>query len=257
MIRSIIIEDEKRSRDTLRELLKRFCKNVEIIAEADGYKSGIEAIKKHKPDVIFLDIQMPDGSGFKLLEDIGEIDFEIIFTTAYDQFAIKAIKYSALDYLLKPIFPEELINAIKKIEKKRQINTINKNIKVLLDNINTPEEEPKKIVLSTSDKIHVIKTDEIIRCESDNYYTNFFFTNGKQLLISKTLKENDELLSAHNFIRPHKSHLINTKYIKSFNRNEGGFIVMTDDSKIPVSRRKREKITNIISNLSNLRNYHR
>ncbi len=257
MIRSIIIEDEKRSRDTLRELLKRFCKNVEIVAEVDGYKSGIEAIKKHKPDVIFLDIQMPDGSGFKLLEDIDEIDFEIIFTTAYDQFAIKAIKYSALDYLLKPIVPEELINAIKKIEKNKQIHTINKNIKVLLDNINTPEEEPKKIVLSTSDKIHVIKTDEIIRCESDNYYTRFFFTNGNQLLISKTLKENDELLSAHNFIRPHKSHLINTKFIKNFNRNEGGFIVMTDDSKIPVSRRKREKITNIISNLSNLRNYHR
>lgn len=252
MIRSIIIEDEKRSRDTLRELLKRFCKNVEIIAEVDGYKSGIEAIKEHKPDVIFLDIQMPDGSGFKLLEDIGEIDFEIIFTTAYDQFAIKAIKYSALDYLLKPIVPEELINAIKKIEKNKQKNTINKNIEVLLDNINTPEEEPKKIVLSTYDKIHVIKTDEIIRCESDNYYTKFFFTNGKQLLISKTLKENDELLSAHNFIRPHKSHLINTKFIKNYNRNEGGFIVMTDDSKIPVSRRKREKITNIISNLSNL-----
>ena len=252
MIRSIIIEDEKRSRDTLRELLKRFCKNVEIIAEVDGYKSGIEAIKEHKPDVIFLDIQMPDGSGFKLLEDIDKIDFEIIFTTAYDQFAIKAIKYSALDYLLKPIVPEELINAIKKIEKKKQINTINKNIEVLLDNIKTPEEEPKKIVLSTSGKIHVIKTDEIIRCESDNYYTKFFFTNGKQLLISKTLKENDELLSAHNFIRPHKSHLINTKFIKNFNRNEGGFIVMTDDSKIPVSRRKRERITNIISNLSNL-----
>ncbi|MBE9491320.1 MAG: response regulator transcription factor [Bacteroidetes bacterium] len=250
MIKSIIIEDEKKSREALIGLLNRFCKNVEVIAEADGYQSGLAMIRKHNPDIIFLDIQMPDGSGFKLLEDIGKLNFEIIFTTAYDQYAIKAIKYSALDYLLKPIDPEELVNAIKKVELKKSCTQTHKNIRVLLDNIRIPlTSESNKIVLSTSDKIHIIEVNKIVRCESDNYYTNFFLNNGKKILISKTLKENEELLSDHNFIRPHKSHLINIKYIRSFIRAEGGYILMKDGSKIPVSRRKREKILEIITNL--------
>lgn len=249
MIRAIIIEDEKKSRETLRGLLDRFCKNVVIIAEAEGYRAGLDMIKEYHPDVIFLDIQMPDGSGFRLLEEIDKVDFEIIFTTAFDQYAIKAIKYSALDYLLKPIDPEELANAIKKVELKKSGTHVNKHIRVLLDNIRTPESESQKIVLSTSDKIHIVEVSKIIRCESDNYYTNFFLNDGKKILISKTLKENEELLSGHNFIRPHKSHLINLDYVKSFNRDEGGYILMKDESKIPVSRRKRERILEILTHM--------
>ncbi|NQT78001.1 MAG: response regulator transcription factor [Bacteroidetes bacterium] len=249
MIRGIIVEDEIRSRDTLRGLLKRYCKNVEIIAEADSYRSGLVAIREHHPDVVFLDIQMPDGSGFKLLEELDEIKFEIIFTTAFDQFAIKAIKYSALDYLLKPIDPEELVNALKKVENKISKGKLNQNIQVLLDNIKSRDADPHKIVLSTFEKIHIIETDNILRCESDNYYTNFFLTDGKQILVSKTLKENEAMLGEHNFIRPHKSHLVNVKYIKGFLRNDGGYIEMTDGSKIPVSRRKKEKIIEIITNI--------
>ncbi|MDZ7743206.1 MAG: LytTR family DNA-binding domain-containing protein [Bacteroidota bacterium] len=249
MIKAIIIEDELKSREALRGLLERYCTDVEILAEADGYKSGLKTIRDHKPDVIFLDIQMPDGSGFKLLEDLGEINFEIIFTTAYDQFAIKAIKYSALDYLLKPIIPEELNSAIEKLAQKKKKGNLNKNVNVLLSNIKDKADEPRKIILSTSEKIHVVNIGEIIRCESDNYYTRFFFTDGSKLLISKTLKENEELLSEHNFIRPHKSHLVNIRYIKSFNRNEGGYIFMTDGSKIPVSRRKRESVIDMINHL--------
>lgn len=249
MIGAVIIEDEKKSRETLNGLLDRYCKNVEILGEADGYRSGIELIKKHKPDVIFLDIQMPDGSGFRLLEEIEKVDFEIIFTTAFDQYAIKAIRYSALDYLLKPIDPEELVNSIKKVELKKSGSHINKHIRVLLDNIRTPESESQKIVLSTSDKIHIVDISRIIRCESDNYYTNFILNDGKRILISKTLKENEELLSSHNFIRPHKSHLINLDYVKSFNRDEGGYILMKDGSKVPVSRRKREQILEILTQM--------
>ena len=249
MIRGIIVEDEIRSRDTLRGLLKRYCKNVEIIAEADSYRSGLAAIRKHHPDVVFLDIQMPDGSGFKLLEELDEIKFEIIFTTAFDQFAIKAIKFSALDYLLKPIDPEELVNALKKVENKISKGKLNQNIQVLLDNIKSRDADPPKIILSTFEKIHIIETDNILRCESDNYYTNFFLTDGKQILVSKTLKENEAMLGEHNFIRPHKSHLVNVKYIKGFLRNDGGYIEMTDGSKIPVSRRKKEKIIEIITNI--------
>lgn len=249
MIRGIIVEDEIRSRDTLRGLLSRYCKNVEIIAEADSYRSGLAAIREQHPDVVFLDIQMPDGSGFKLLEELDEIKFEIIFTTAFDQFAIKAIKYSALDYLLKPIDPEELVSALKKVENKISKRGVNENIQVLLDNIKSRDANPHKIVLSTFEKIHIIETDNILRCESDNYYTNFFLTDGKQILISKTLKENEAMLGEHNFIRPHKSHLVNVKYIKGFLKNDGGYIEMTDGTHIPVSRRKREKIIEIITNI--------
>ena len=249
MLKAIIVEDEKRSRETLRGLLKLFCKNVEVVAEADGVVNGIAAIKEHNPDIVFLDIQMPDGSGFKLLEEIEEINFEIIFTTAYDQFAIKAIKFSALDYLLKPIFPDDLVSAVKKVEEKRKITSPETNVEVLLENIRKPQNESPKIVLSTSDRIQVVLVDEIVRCESDNYYTFFYFENGSRMLISKTLKENEELLSAYNFVRPHKSHLVNIHFVKGFSKKEGGHIVLKDGSKVPVSRRKREMVLEILSNI--------
>ena len=248
MIRAIIIDDEIKSRETLNGMLSRYCKNVEIVAEADGYTTGISQIKKHQPDVIFLDIQMLDGSGFKLLEDVGEINFEVIFTTAFDQYAIRAIKYSALDYLLKPVLPEDLINAVEKVEKKHKNIGKGPNIEFLLENLKNKSNDPKKIILSTSDGMHVIEIDDIIRCESDDYYTIFFLKSGKKIMVSKTLKENEELLSAHNFIRPHKSHLVNVKYIKSFLKVDGGSIVMSDGSEIPVSRRKREAIVDLLNN---------
>lgn len=248
MLRAIIIDDEKASRDTLAGLIGRYSNNVEIVAQADGYKSGIAEIHRHKPDVVFLDIQMPDGSGFKLLEDVGEVTFEVIFTTAYDQYAIKAIKYSALDYLLKPIVPDDLIAAIGKADQKKNSGQISYNIEALLENLKHSG-EPKKIVLSTAEKIHVVEVNDILRCESDDYYTRFFFTSGKSLLISKTLKEHEMILGDKHFIRPHKSHLVNVKYIKGFLKADGGYIQMSDGTKVPVSRRKREMVVNIISNL--------
>ena len=249
MIKAIIIDDEKTSRETLQGLLRRYCKNVEVISEADGFNSGIETLKKFKPDVLFLDIQMPDGSGFKLLEEIGEIDFEVIFSTAYDQFAIKAIKYSALDYLLKPINPEDLINSVEKLEHKISKGKDNTGVKFLLESIKSPSSDKKKIVLSTSEGMHIVDIDNIIRCESEDYYTKFFLKEGKVIMVSKTLKENEELLAEYNFIRPHKSHLINLKYVKSFLRIDGGSIVMIDGSNVPVSRRKREQIVDILNHL--------
>jgi len=249
MVKAIIIEDEKMSREALHRLLEKYCPTVEVVAEADGYRKGMEEIRKYHPDVIFLDIQMPDGSGFRLLEELEEIDFEVIFTTAFDQFAIKAIKYSALDYLLKPIIPQELTEAILRVEKKKAENAKRRSDAVANDNLKIQDDRNHKIVLSTSEMLHVISVDDIIRCESDNYYTNFFFIDGRKLLVSKTLKENEELLSHHNFIRPHKSHLINIKYIKSYIRQDGGYILMSDDTHIPVSRRKKDKIMEIIYNL--------
>lgn len=242
-IRAIIVEDELRSRETLTGLLRRYCSDtVEVVTEADGYRSGLEAIRKYKPEVVFLDIQMPDGSGFKLLETLDEISFEVIFTTAYDQYAIKAIRYSALDYLLKPIVPAELKLAVDKALRKKGDGTINQHIKVLLENEREKTAPSKKIILSTAEGMHVIDIRDIIRCESDDYYTRFFMRDRKPIMVSKTLKEHEELLSEFGFLRPHKSHLVNIQYIKSYVKNEGGFLLLTDGTMVPVSRRKREKI---------------
>ncbi len=249
MIKAIIVDDEQRSREALNGLIERYCPEVFIISEATGCNDGIDKARKFEPDLVFLDIQMPDGSGFNFLEAFDKINFEVIFTTAHDQFAIKAIKYSALDYLLKPVDPDELKVAIHKYLQKNDKGKINDNIKVLLDNIKSPQSEAKKIILSTSEGMHIVSTDDIVRCESDDYYTNFFFVNGTSLLISKTLKQNEAMLSDFDFIRPHKSHLVNIKYIKSFLKVDGGYILMTDGSKIPVSRRKRESIVEILSHL--------
>ena len=248
-INAIIIEDEKRSRETLHGLLRLYCTNVNIVAEAEGIQSGKELIDLHKPDLIFLDIQMPDGSGFKLLEMFEKIDFGIIFTTAYDQYAIRAIRYSAIDYLLKPIFPDDLIAAVDRAAQILRFGGYKENVDTLLNNINKPPGDLPKIVLSTAEQIHVIRIKDIIRCEADNYYTLFFFMDGTRLMVSKTLKENEEMLSEFSFIRPHKSHLVNAVYIKTFNKQDGGYIVMTDGSHVPVSRRKKEKMLEIINNL--------
>ena len=253
MIKAIIIDDERTSRDALNGLINRYCKNVNVIGFADGCKNALTVIKDN-PDVeiVFLDIQMPDGSGFKVLEDINEeknYNFNVVFTTAYDQYAIKAIKFSALDYLLKPINPDDLISAIDKFEKKNNLDSNKKNIKVLLENNRSQDIETKKIVLSTAEGIHVVEINNIIQCCSEDCYTIFYLKDGKKIIVSKTLKEHEELLADYNFIRPHKSHLINNKYIKTYQRNDGGSIIMTDGSVIPVSRRKRDTILDIINNL--------
>jgi two-component system LytT family response regulator len=249
MIRAVIVEDEIKSQEALIALLARHCKQVEVVGVADGVSSALALIPGKNPDVVFLDIQMPDGSGFKLLELLKEHPFEVIFVTAYDQYAIKAIRYSALDYLLKPVIPEDLVRAVEKAENRKQTARLNQNIQVLLENMKSVSDKPDKIILTTAEQIHVVDVDSIIRCESDNYYTRFFFVNNKSLLISKTLKENEELLADFGFIRPHKSHLVNLKYVKGYSKTEQGQIVLTDGTLIPVSRRKKEKVIEIITHL--------
>lgn len=248
MIKSIIIDDESKSCETLEGLLSRYCPEIEVIAIAKGYTEGISAINKHKPELIFLDIQMPEGSGFKLLQNV-DINFEIIFTTAYDQFAIKAIRYSALDYLLKPIIPDELRTAVLKLVNKRNMPSGGAQLNSLLDNVFSSGGKMQKIVLNTADKMHIVEVNNIIRCESDNYYTNFYFLDKTRLMISKTLKEVEQLLSGHGFLRPHKSHLVNIAHIKSFSRQDGGFIILNEGTNVPVSRRKKESVIALINSI--------
>jgi two-component system LytT family response regulator len=220
-----------------------------VCAEANGVESGREVIEQHHPDLVFLDIEMSDGSGFRLLEKFNTIDFEVVFTTAFEQFAIKAIRYQALDYLLKPIVPEELIAAVEKVKQLKSKKNNIKNIENIILNHGSNAVEKRKISLATAEKIHIIDVADIVRCESDNYYTHFYLNDGKHLLISKTLKEVERMLEDYNFIRPHKSHLINIQFIQNFIRDYGGFITLTDGSKIPVSRRKKEKVLEVIQHL--------
>ncbi|MFK8039367.1 MAG: LytR/AlgR family response regulator transcription factor [Crocinitomicaceae bacterium] len=240
MIKAVIIDDIPEAIEVLSADLNEYCSHIEIIGNANGVVSGAKLIKTLKPDLVFLDIQMPDGSGFDLLEILDNTDFKLIFTTASDEFAVKAFKFSAIDYLLKPIDPDDLIQAVKKIE--HQVDATDR-LELLKNNLDTP----KKIALNTVDKIHIVDINEIIRLESNINYTQFFFKDSTKLLVTKTLKEFDKLLSEHDFIRVHQSHLIAKNQITAFLK-QNGEIQLKDGTKIPVSTRKKAVLMEMISN---------
>ena len=248
MIRCVIVEDEEMARKVLKSLLAQYCQDVMVCAEADDIVSGKNMIETFHPDLVFLDIEMPGGSGFKLLTSIEDKDFEVVFITAYEQFAIKAIRHDALDYILKPIDPKELVAAVEKVKEAKYKKTLKKQYDSLLKNLDPEQLVVRKISLSTADKIHLINVDDIIRCESDNYYTIIFFKDGTSLMVSKTLKEIDQKLEEYDFVMTHKSHLVNMRCIKNF-INDVMMVVMTDDTKVPVSKRKKEKILEVKNNL--------
>jgi two-component system, LytTR family, response regulator len=240
MIRAIIIDDIPEARTVLKSDLENYCVNIEVIGEAEGVVSGAKLIKESNPDLVFLDIQMQDGTGFDLLEILPNKNFKLIFTTASDEYAVKAFKFSAVDYLLKPIDPDELMDAVSKVEQQDQSTD---RIALLKENFN----QPKRLALNTLDKIHIVEVAEILRCESHINYTMFYFLDGTKLLVTKTLKEFDKLLTDHHFIRVHQSHLINTRFIKEFTKSDG-YIFMKDGTKVPVSTRKKQVLMDMIQN---------
>lgn len=240
MIRAVIIDDIPEAISVLKADLENYCVNIEVVGSAEGVVTGAKLIKEIKPDLVFLDIQMKDGSGFDLLEILGDVNFKLIFTTASDEYAVKAFKFAAVDYLLKPIDPDELMDAVSRVEGQDKPA---QRIDLLKENF----VKAKRIALNTLQKIHIVNVEEILRCESNINYTMFYFTDGTKLLVTKTLKEFDNLLSGHNFIRVHQSHLINTSFIKEFLKSDG-VIVMKDGTKVPVSTRKKEVLMEMISN---------
>ncbi|KAF0199270.1 MAG: two-component system LytT family response regulator [Bacteroidetes bacterium] len=249
MIRTIIIDDESRSRETLREMLRLYCKGIEVVAEAESIKSGIEAISRHNPDLLLLDIKMPDGTGFDLLRSIMPISFRIIFVTAYEEYAIKAFRYNALDYLTKPIDPAELQSAIDKATATIENENINERLKkLLLDYMKPQPAENRRLVLKTSETIHIVDIDKIIRCESARNYTVFYMENKEKILISKSIKEFSDTLESHDFYRVHHSHLINLKYLVKFKRDEL-MCVLSDNTEIPVATRKRDELLKALRTL--------
>jgi two-component system, LytTR family, response regulator len=247
-IRSIIIDDEPNNVENLQLLLNQYCPEISIAATAMNADSGIEAINAFKPDLIFLDIQMPGKSGFDLLKAFTSINFEIIFITAYDQYGIQAIKFSALDYLLKPININELKLAVEKARQKIIAKQKDYNIVNLLEYIKSGNKEIPKIALPTLQEIMYVRVDNIIRCEASNNYTLFYLQNGEKVLVCKTLKEFAELLTPHNFVRTHQSHLVNLHFVKSFLREDGGTLILTDQAKVPISRQNRDMVKEKLNN---------
>lgn len=244
MIKAVIIEDEKKSAEALVLLVKKYCPDVQIVGLAENVKEGIDLVSKLKPELIFLDVMMPDGSGFDVLESrVLGIKFDVIFTTATDKFAVKAIKYSALDYLLKPIDGEELKIAVGKVlerHKSRALGTNEENLRSLLENVKQNESQYSKITLPTGHTYEIVLIKDIIRCEANDNYTNVYLNNGKKFLVSGTLKHYEELLPEKYFIRVHHAHLINMNHMTRFLKENGGYAEMSDGSKVEVSRRKKD-----------------
>ena len=249
MLRTIIIDDETHMRETLEKMVGTFCPVIKLVATADGVKSGALAILKHKPDLVLLDIKLNDGTAFDLLKQLQPVDFKVILVTAYDQYAIKAFKYSAIDYLLKPVDPDELAEAVNKVEKLIQ-HDFNTQLVALEENMQPENKANKKIILKTFDNIHLVKIKDINYCESEGSYTSIYLLNGEKIMVSNTLKDYDDILKDAGFYRLHKSYLINIRHIHRFEKGDGGFVVLENESRVPVASRKRAELLEMFKRLA-------
>lgn len=248
MIKAIIIDDEIDSIETLHWKIENYCPDVAIIESFKEPVKGLEYLQNNAIDLLFLDIEMPKLNGFDILQAVDHIQFDIIFTTAYDDFGIQAVKFSALDYLLKPVQVNELQKAIEKYKNKNRDTSFNQQqIELLFKNIKLENEgKPGLIALATKESIEFALPDEIVYCASDSNYTTIYFADGRKKLIARTLKEFDMMLSAYNFFRPHHSYLINLNHLKEYVRTDGGYLVMRNNAKIPVSKSKREEFLKML-----------
>lgn len=245
MIKTILIDDEENARISLRGLLEGFCPEVEVVAEADTVGKGVAAILQHEPDLVFLDIRLNPGSGFDVLQALDNIDFEIIFVTAYNEYAIRAIRFSALDYLQKPVDVDELVAAVTRLAEKRKEEKPALQLEIFKDALNA---QYGRIVLPTLEGFVVVELKEIIRCEADRNYTHFFLKANKKLTISRTLKVYDELLADNGFARIHQSHLINLSQIREYKRRKkGGIIFLADGTELPVSESRKDELMRKLS----------
>ena len=239
MITAIIIDDEPKGRLALREKLNLYCTNVKVVAEASNGKEAISLIQQHHPQLLFLDVEMPVMNGFEMLNNIKERNFHIIFTTAYDQYAIKAIKYAAFDYLLKPIDIEELRFSISKIDQIEN-KTLGKQVEIMQQNLQLPKKNFNKLAVPSLEGLLFFDVSSIIHLEAHSNYTIIHFTNHPKVTASKTLKEFEELLSADIFFRPHHSHIINLQFIKRYIKGDGGQVELENGTYVDISRRKKE-----------------
>ncbi len=242
MLKAIIVEDEKASRETLRNYLTKYCPDVKIVAEASNIKEGLSSIKLHNPELVFLDVEMPYGNAFDLLDQVDNITFETVFVTAFSNYAIQALNFSASYYLLKPIDIDELVKAVEKIKETIAGNKEAIHTKVLIENIKIENKQLQKVVLPLIDGFEVARVKDIIRCEAQDNFTRFFFVDGKKQLICRTLKFYENLLTDYDFIRVHKSHLVNFQYIKQYKKGKGGQVIMEGGKAVDVSPNKKKDL---------------
>ncbi|MCF8236430.1 MAG: LytTR family DNA-binding domain-containing protein [Bacteroidales bacterium] len=250
MIRSVVIEDEKDSLENLKRLLNKHFPYIEIAGESGTLAESVNLLEEIRPEVLFLDIELTDGNGFDLIEKTKHLDYKVIFVTAHDEYAIRAINFSALYYILKPVSKQEISNALEKLEQIKDLQSLKKQYHNLLENRNSFD----KLALPSVEGITFVDKNEIIRCNAERNYTNFYLKNGEKIMVSRTLKEYDELLAASGFFRIHHSHLINLSYIKKYKRGEGGTVIMTDKSEVEVSRRRKEAFLKVLLKKPNLKN---
>lgn len=246
-LKAVLVDDELSSLQNLQQKLKEFCPDVEVTATAQKPEDAILLIRQHKPDVIFLDIEMPRMNGFRMLDELGEYNFDIIFTTAYNHYAVDAIRISAFDYLTKPVAIKDLQNAVERLSKHRKLQTKDK-MDLLRSSLSSAKSQDEKIAVPTSDGLEFIPIKNIVHIESSSNYSKLFFSDGKNILVTKLLGEFEEILAAYNFFRVHNSHLINLNYIKKYIRGEGGQVVMQNGDVIDVARRKKEEFLKLITN---------
>jgi two-component system LytT family response regulator len=249
MIKTIIVEDEPYSREHLETLVGDFCNKVELVGLASDVSSGYELIKKTEPDLVLLDIEMPDGTGFELLQRFSEINFEIIFTTAFAEYAVQAFHYSAIHYLLKPIDPEELVSAVDKVEEEMRRKNIEARISTLFHNLQSRADNMRKIVLSSGSNVFVVSTKEIVLCQAEKNYTRFFLDDGRDIVVAKTIKEYDAMLSDNGFSRVHRQYLINVDHVKSLDKSNRGEILLTGNFKVPIAMRNKDLMTVLLGKI--------
>jgi two-component system, LytTR family, response regulator len=241
MIKALIIDDEPSAVNTLQLMLNRYIPEIDELKSVSDPQEGLSVLKDFKPDILFLDIQMPVLNGFEILQKSQPIQSDIIFTTAHDQYAIQAIRFSALDYLLKPIDSEELRNAFDKFLARRVVSMGNQALyQNLIHNISVTDKKEFRLAVPTNDGTFFYYPEEIVRLEGESNYTRLYFKDKKPLLVSKTLKEYEDILTEHGFIRIHKSHLVNKKHVVNYNAE--GQLVMVDQSKVEISRRRKDDV---------------
>jgi two-component system LytT family response regulator len=246
MLKTILIDDEINSLESLEIELTRFCPEVEVIAAYKTAKAGLEGIRHHDPDLVFLDIEMPGMSGFELLREVTDMRFEVIFVTAYDEYAIKAFKVSAMDYLLKPVDVEELQSAVAKVIEKQDHTDPSKKLDVLLTNIESGQSGFQKIAIPSLKGLDFVDVQDVLYCIGEGNYTSIYTVDGKKFVITRTMKETEELLNNKAFFRTHQSFLVNLNGIKQYIKGSGGQLVMADGTHIQVARARKEELMKMI-----------
>ncbi len=246
-MRAIIVDDEVSNQENLHQLLKNYAADVQVVAVSGDVSEAVIAIKTHRPELVFLDIQLHGQSGFDLLKQLDEIDFAVIFVTAYDHYGIQAVKFAALDYLLKPIDIDELVAAADKARKAIRQTKKHERLDHLLEYLRDEKQGSPRIALPMFGETRYVNINDIVRCEADNTYTRFYLTNGEQVLVSKTLKEYADMLARYEFLRTHQTHLVNMAQIKSWIREDGGSLLLNDNTKIPISKINRIKVKEMLA----------